>query len=202
MVSNAKSSKSNNNETLRLQLVDFMNDKINKKQMKYLNKIYSEEIVVFEIHNYEVLLSIIENIIKYIDNPSRYIRKEIKYLVGEFNYSEKLIILSRLLSIFRFHLRDRKLSKILSPLIRILKKSEFRKTKDKSYEDKDDGEDDLLKQIVEIVDDCVALEQEIEDEDEEEDDQLFDNTIKTLQSIDKENNTDLTWTYLVNSVFH
>ena len=202
MSSNAKSSKSNNNETLRLQLVDFMNDKINKKQMKYLNKIYSEEIVVLEIYNYEVLLSIIENIIKYIDNPSRYIRKEIKYLVGEFNYSEKLIILSRLLSIFRFHLRDRKLSKILSPLIRILKKSEFRKTKDKSYEDKDDGEDDLLKQIVEIVDNCIALEQEIEDEDEEEDDQLFDNTIKTLQSIDKENNTDLTWTYLVNWGFH
>ena len=182
MPSNAKSSKSNNNEILRLQLVKFMNDKINKKQMKYLNKIYSEEIVVFEIYNYEVLLSIIENIIKYIGNPSRYIRKEIKYLVGEFNYSEKLIILSRLLDIFRFHLVDRKLSKILSPLIRKLKKSEFRKTKDNSYEDKDDdGEDDLLKQIVEIVDDCIALEQEIEDE--EEDDQLFGNTIKTLQSI-------------------
>ena len=111
MVSNAKSSKSNNNETLRLQLVDFMNDKINKKQMKYLNKIYSEEIVVLEIYNYEVLLSIVENIIKYIDNPRRNIRKEIKYLVGEFNYSGKLIILSRLLSIFRFHLRDRKLFK-------------------------------------------------------------------------------------------
>ena len=208
MVSKAKSSKSNNNEILRLQLVNFMNDKINKKQMKYLNKIYSEEIVVFEIYNYEVLLSIIENIIKYIDNPSRYIRKEIKYLVGEFNYSEKLIILSRLLDIFRFHLMNRKLSKILSPLIRILKKSEIRKTKDKSYEDEDedddddddDGEDELLEQIVEIVDDCIALEQEIEDE--EEDDQLFDNTIKTLQSVDKENNTDLTWTCLVNSVFH
>ena len=116
MPSNAKSSKSNNNETLRLQLVDFMNDKINKEQMKYLNKIYSEEIVVLEIYNYEVLISIVENIIKYIDNPSRYIRKEIRYLVGEFNYSEELIILSRLLAIFRFHLRDRKLSKILLPL--------------------------------------------------------------------------------------
>ena len=194
MPSNAKSSKSNNNEILRLQLVNFMNDKINKKQMKYLNKIYSEEMVVFEIYNYEVLLSIIENIIKYIDNPCRYIRKEIKYLVGEFNYSEKLIILSRLLDIFRFHLMDRKLSKILSPLIRILKKSEFRKTKDNSYEDKDDdGEDDLLNQIVEIVDDCIALEQEIEDEeeddcialkkeieDEEENDQLFDKYHKNL----------------------
>ena len=112
MPSNAKLSKSNNNETLKLQLVDFMNDKINKKQMKYLNKIYSEEIVVFEIHNYEVLLSIIENIIKYIDNPSTYIRKEIKHLVGEFNYSEKLIILSRLLSIFRFILRIENLVKV------------------------------------------------------------------------------------------
>ena len=99
------------------------------------------------------------------------------------------------MSIFRFHVRDRKLSKILSPLIRVLKKGEFRKTKNKSY---DDEEDDLF----EIVDYRIALKQEIEDEDEEENDQLFENTIKTLQSIDKENNTDLTWTYLVNSVFH
>ena len=98
------------------------------------------------------------------------------------------------MSIFRFHVRDRKLSKILSPLIRVLKKGEFRKTKNKSY---DDGEDDLF----EIVDYRIALKQEIEDEDEEKD-QFFENTIKTLQSIDKENNTDLTWTYLVNSVFH
>ena len=176
MVSKANSSKSNNNEILRLQLVNFMNDKINKKQMKYLNKIYSEEIVVFEIYNYEVLLSIIENIIKYIDNPSRYIRKEIKYLVAEFNYSEKLIILSRLLDIFRFHLMDRKLSKILSPLIRILKKGEFRKTKNNSF---DDGEDDLF----EIVDYRIALKQEIEDE--EEDDQLFDNTLEPYNQLIK-----------------
>ena len=104
------------------------------------------------------------------------------------------------MDILRFHLRDRKLSKILLPLIRILKKSEFRKTKDNSYEDEDeDREDELLNQIVEIVDDCIDLVQEIEDE---EDEQLFDNTIKTLQSIDKENNTDLTWTYLVNWGFH
>ena len=150
--------------------------------MKYLNKIYSEEIVVLEIYNYEVLLSIVENIIKYIDNPSRNIRKEIKYLVGEFNYSEKLIILSRLLSIFRFHLRDKKLSKILSPLIRVLKKGEFRKTKNKSY---DDEQDDLF----EIVDYRIALKQEIEDEDEDEDeeenDQLFDNTIKPYNQLIK-----------------
>ena len=185
MVSNAKSTKSNNNEILRFQLVNFMNDKINKKQMKYLNKIYSEEFVVFEIYNYEVLLSIIENIINYIDNPCSYIRKEIKYLIGEFNYSEKLIILSRLLDIFRFHLMDRKLSKILSPLIRILKKSEFRKNKDNSYEDKDDdgGEDELLEQIVEIVDDCIALEQEIEDEEEK--DQLIVDTIKPYNQLIK-----------------
>ena len=76
-----------------------MNDKINKRQMKYLNKIYSEEIVVFEIYNYEVLLRIVENIIYYIDNPSRDIRKEIKYLVDEFRYSEELIILPSLLDI-------------------------------------------------------------------------------------------------------
>ena len=176
MLSNVKSSKSNNNESLRLQLVDFMKDEIIKKQMKYLNKIYNDEIVVFEIYNYEVLLSIVENIIKYIDNPSRYIRKEIKYLVGRFNYSEELIILSRLLPIFRFHLRDRKLSKILLPLTRILEETEFRKTKDNSYE-----EDDLIKETVEFVDNCIAL----EIEDEEENDLIFDDTIKTLQSIDK-----------------
>ena len=41
MSSNAKSSKSNNNKSLRLQLVDFMKDKIIKKQMKYLNNIYN-----------------------------------------------------------------------------------------------------------------------------------------------------------------
>ena len=181
MPSNVKSSKSNNNESLRLQLVDFMKDKIIKKQMKYLNKIYNDEIVVFEIYNYEVLISIFENIIKYIDNPSRYIRKEIKYLVGQFNYSEELIILSRLLPIFRFHLRDRKLSKILLPLTRILEETEFRKTKDNSYE-----EDDLIKETVEFVDNCIAL----EIEDEEENDLIFDNTIKTLQSIDKKNNTE------------
>ena len=181
MLSNVKSSKSNNNESLRLQLVDFMKDKIIKKQMKYLNKIYNDEIVVFEIYNYEVLVSIVENIIKYIDNPSRYIRKEIKYLVGEFNYSEKLIILSRLLAIFRFHLRDRKLSKILLPLTRILEETEFRKTKDNSYE-----EDDLIKETVEFVDNCIALEIEVE----EENDLIFDDTIKTLQSIDKKKNTE------------
>ena len=129
MVSNVKSSKSNNNEILRLQLLDFMNDKINKKQMKHLNKIYSEEIVVFEIYNYEVLLRIVENIIYYIDNPSRDIRKEIKYLVDEFRYSEELIILPSLLDIFRFHLRDIKLIKIILPLIRIIKKSELEKLK-------------------------------------------------------------------------
>ena len=181
MLSNVKSSKSNNNESLRLQLVDFMKDKIIKKQMKYLNKIYNDEIVVFEIYNYEVLISIVENIIKYIDNPSRYIRKEIKYLVGEFNYSEELIILSRLLAIFRFHLRDRKLSKILLPLTRILEETEFRKTKDNSYE-----EDDLIKETVEFVDNCIALEIEVE----EENDLIFDDTIKTLQSIDKKKNTE------------
>ena len=35
-----------------------MKDKIIKKQIKYLNKIYNDEIVVFEIYNYEVLISI------------------------------------------------------------------------------------------------------------------------------------------------
>ena len=102
------------------------------------------------------------------------------------------------MAIFKFHLRDRKLSKILLPLTRILEESEFRKTKDIPCE-----EDDLFnKETVEFVDNCIALEeQEIED-DEEENDLIFDNTIKTLQSIDKKNNTELTWRYLGNLVFN
>ena len=98
--------------------------------------------------------------------------------------------------LIRFHLRDRKLSKILLPLTRILEESEVRKTKDIPCE-----EDDLIKETVEFVDNCIALEEQ-EIEDEEENDLIFDNTIKTLQSIDKKNNTELTWRYLGNLVFN
>ena len=101
------------------------------------------------------------------------------------------------MAIFKFHLRDRKLSKILLPVTRILEESEFRKTKDIPCE-----EDDLFnKETVEFVDNCIALEEQ-EIEDEEENDLIFDNTIKTLQSIDKKNNTELTWRYLGNLVFN
>ena len=52
MVSNAKSSKSNNNETLRFSLVNFKNGKLIKKQMKYFYKKSFNKSTVLEIENY------------------------------------------------------------------------------------------------------------------------------------------------------
>ena len=122
MVSNVKSSKNNNNETLRLLLVNFMKGKLIKKQMKYFYKKSFNKSTVLEIENYKVFLDIIENIIEYIDKPSSYIRHVIKYLVGKFKDSEELLVLYDFFNIIKFGLKDRKLAKVLLPLTLMLEK--------------------------------------------------------------------------------
>ena len=132
MVSNAKSSKSNNNETLRFYLVDFKNCKFIKKQMKYFYKKPFNKNTVLEIENYQVFLNIMESIIEYIDKPNSYNRHVIKYLVSKFKDSEELLVLYEFFPII-IYLKDRKLAKVLLPLTRMLEKNEFRKPKDISY---------------------------------------------------------------------
>ena len=306
MVSNAKSSKRNNNQTLRFYLVDFKNCNFIKKQMKYFYKKSFNKKTVSEIENYQVFINIMQGIIDYINSPNKYNLHVIKYLVSKFKDSEELLVLYEFYPIIKTYLNDQKLEKVLLPLINMLERNEFKKQKDISYlkkylssddsesesetdqdylsspieynefnedefidkenedkilyeylnnedvedndvdedevidivEDEDEDEDEEVIDIVEVEDedkdedeaededeeDIVVDKDEDEDEDEdndidededgdidgdndidkdeEENDQLIDNTIKTLQSIDKENDTDLTWTYLVNSVFH
>ena len=164
--------------------------------MKHFKKIKNSETMIFEKYNYEILMEIVDNIINYLDKPSRDKRKEIKSLVGEFRYSKKLIVLPWLLDIFDHNLINFKLFKILCPLIATIRWEEDSKRYKKDKKDK---------KFFDLVEKRLVLKKQIEDEIDEEDreeDKIRENTIKSLQSINIENNNYLTCKYLFKLFSH